>query len=341
MWMPASDRRLTIQGLAWFKENGGCFSRLPLRAKGRVRQAVWDLAQSPAGARIAFRTDSTRLSVRVSNSDTGVMYHMPGTGSNGLALYCGEPYRMRAWVSAVPDPALATFERDLFKDLPPAMREFRLYLPLYKQLKSLDLAFSPGARILPPSPFALPKPVVFYGTSITQGGCAATAGSDFVSAVGRMLNLDVVNLGFSGNGWGEPELAELAAEIDASLFVLDYAGNADEARMKRTLSPFVRILRARHPATPILIVGPLGYTLYGYHAPTRQSQEAKRDIMMGVYLQWRKKGDANIHFADGLSLLPFDLDGGHVDGVHPTTHGFLVMAERLAPYVARILLPYG
>ena len=340
-WIPATDRRLTVQGLAWFRENRGTYSRLPLRAKGRVREAVWGLAQAPASARIAFRSDTTTLSVRVANADTGVMYHMPGTGSNGLALYCGEPYRMRAWVSAVPDQAQATFERELFKDLDPSMREFRLYLPLYKQMNALDLAFSPGARLLPPSPFALPKPVVFYGTSITQGGCAATAGSDFISALGRMLNLDVVNLGFSGNGWGEPELADLVAEIDASLFVLDYAGNADEARLRRTLPVFVRILRAAHPRTPILIIGPLGYTSYGYHEPTRQSQEAKRDLMMSVYLRCRKQGDRNIHFADGLSVLPFDLDGGHVDGCHPTTHGFLVMAERLAPYVAQILLPYG
>lgn len=337
-WMPAADGRLTVRGLHWFKENGGSFSRLPLRAKKTVRPPVWELAQSPASGRIAFRSDTTSMAVRVTNPDAGHMGHMASSGSNGLVLYSGRPGRMRPWATAIPDIAAPSFESMLFQGIGKKVREFRLYMPLYKGMQSLELGLSKGARILKPSPAAVDGPAVFYGTSITQGGCASTAGSDFVSTVGRMLNVDVVNLGFSGNGQGDPELAELMAEIDAALYVLDYTANTDAAGLKRTLPKFLDILRAKRPRTPILLMTPLCYSRMDFMPGCRLGQEEKRDVTIDHYIRRRKSGDANIHLADGFALIHFGADCAYVDGVHPADHGFRLMAERLAPYIEHILL---
>ncbi|MDP2988975.1 MAG: SGNH/GDSL hydrolase N-terminal domain-containing protein, partial [Kiritimatiellota bacterium] len=154
-WISAADRRLTVRGLAWFRENRGRFCRVPLRAKGKVSDGVWALAQCPASAHVAFRSDTTELAVRVTNENIGLMPHMAASGSNGLALQCGAPLRMRPWGVAKPDLNAPSFERSLFKGIPAAMREFRLYLPLYKGLETLALGFSRRARILPPSAPAL------------------------------------------------------------------------------------------------------------------------------------------------------------------------------------------
>jgi len=337
-WLSAADGRFTVRGLAWFAENQGRFCRLPLRAAGKVREPVWQLAQCPASARIAFRSNATSLSARFTNADTGFMDHMACTGSNGLFLYSGAPGRMRPWAVSRLDMSTVSCECTLFAGVEKKMREFRLYLPLYKGLESLELGLNRGTRVLPPSPLAVDKPVVFYGTSITQGGCASTAGSDFVSTLGRRLNLDVVNLGFSGNGQGEPELAELIGEIDASLYVLDYLANVDAPRLRRTLPRFVEILRRQRPQTPILLLTNLCYSQYDFSPGTRQALEDKRDITMEFYVRQRRRGDGNIHLADGFGLIPFGTDAAYVDGAHPADHGFQLMAERLAPFVEQILL---
>jgi lysophospholipase L1-like esterase len=338
-WLPATDRKLTVQGLAWFHENRDTFFRLPLRAQKLVREPVWHLAQCPASARIAFRSDTSSLAVRATLRDTNHMPHMPMTGSNGLALFAGEPGgKLRPWRTAVPDQTAPSFERELLTNVPTKMREFRLYLPLYKALDKLEIGFTPGATILRPSPYALPRPVVFYGTSITQGGCANTAGTDFVSNIGRLLNLDVVNLGFSGNGKGEPELARLIAEIDASLYVLDYAANTHAAEMRKTLPVFIEILRGRRPLTPILLVSQVAYAGLNFDPAIRERLDGTRECLMDNFLRQRRKGDRNIHFVDGYGLIPFGAESATVDGGHPTDHGFRLMADRLAPALEHILL---
>ncbi|MBI4025967.1 MAG: SGNH/GDSL hydrolase family protein [Verrucomicrobia bacterium] len=337
LWLDASDRRLTTRGLWWRAENKGVFNRLPLRAQSVVREAVWTLAKAPSSARVCFKSDTTRLSARAANEALAPMAHMPGTGHSGLALYVGAPFRMRPWRMAVPSLDKPSYEAVFFENLPRAMREYTLYLPLYNNLVKLELGFSRGARIEAPSAPALRKPVVFYGTSITQGGCASTAGSDYVSTVGRLLNLDVINLGFSGNGCGEPEVARLVGEIDAGLFVLDYAGNVQTPGLKKTLPEFYRILRRRHPRTPILLLSMICFSHVSYSIQHREGHEAKRDVMIHFYSRMRRAGDHNLHFVDGSALIPFGMDAAYVDGVHPSDHGFRIMAERLAPFIEMIL----
>lgn len=327
-----------MRGLAWWHENGGRFSRLPLRAEGVVREIVWTLAQQPAGARIVFCTDSPRLHLRMTNTDVGTHATMSAMGSSGVSLYCGEPYRQRYWSSYVPQPPETTLTCAMFENVPRKMREFTLYLPPYQALKEIEIGIEPGVAIEPPSAHALDKPVVFYGTSITQGGCASTAGAHFVPTVGRLLNLDMVDLGFSGNGQGEPEVAEFISEIDAALFVLDYVGNVDQAGLSATLPRFIEVLRARHPQTPIALASCITFSWAAYDDIWLERLEETRDIMMGIYLDCRRAGDRNVHFIDGSMLLPFGTDGAFADSVHPTDHGFAMMAERIAPIIERIVL---
>lgn len=336
-WHDAGSRRLPVRGLAWFDPHDPRWCRLPPRAERKVRPAVWSLSQHLAGARICFKTDSSRIVLRVKRGAEGVMPHMPATGSHGMALYEGRGATMRPWCGVVPDPAQPEYERELFRDIPKQMREFTLYLPLYSSLKRLSIGLLPGAVIKPPTPLSLAKPVVFYGTSITQGGCASLPGSDHVATIGRRLNLDVINLGFSGNGQGEPEVAEFISEIDAALFVLCYSENADQAKLLRTLQPFIRIIRRRHPHTPILLVGALSFWQQAYSAGSVMDHERKNDIMRETCLRLRRAGDSRIQFVHGAAIMPPGSDAAFVDGVHPTDHGFQIMAERLVPVIRESL----
>jgi lysophospholipase L1-like esterase len=256
-----------------------------------------------------------------------------------VQLYSGTPRRLKPWATAIPDTESLSFERPLFENLAPQMREFRLYLPLYCPLDKVEIGLDAGAKILAPTAPDVAKPVVFYGTSITQGGCASATGHDFVSMVGRLINVETINLGFSGNGLGEKEVARFISEIDASLFVLDYAANVYSAELRRTLPHFVDILRAERPDVPILLMSNVYFAAAAYTEQSRRDEmENRRDVAMEFYVSRRKRGDRNIHFADGFGLLPYGVDGAFVDGIHPTDHGFALMAQRLVPIIEQILL---
>jgi len=340
-WLAATDARLAVRGLWWYEQNGRSFCRLPVQAQGQVRDAVWALAQCPAGANLCFRSDTTRMHVRAKLQERVPFAHMPTSGHSGLALYAGAPYNMRPAGVAFPEVDALEFEREIFSGRSASMRDYALYLPLYNGLEMLELGVSRGACLAPPSPLAHDQPVVFYGTSITQGGCAHNPGADFVSILGRMLNLETINLGFSGNGRGEPEMARLVAQINARLYVLDYVANADAARLRHTLPRFVRILRAAHPQTPIALLSRVVFTEDCLAAEGMRRHEELRDIVMRGYLRARRAGDRNLHFIDGNALIPFGADLAYSDGAHPSNVGFQMMAQGLAPQLRRILLLEG
>jgi lysophospholipase L1-like esterase len=337
-WIDAFDKRVALRGLGWLPENRRKknFRRLPDRAAKPLSEGVQSLSHCPSSVFLSFFTDSPDISVRMTVGDLGQMDHMPATGMSGAELYFRDgPH----WYTAAVAKASLTeleFTRSLLEGAPRERREYRLYLPLYKKLDQLAIGIAPGS-LIEPAP-ADTKPVFFYGTSITQGGCANTAGSDFVSNLGRRLDTEVINFGFSGNGKGEPEIARLISELDLEILVLDYVANVDAALLRRTLPEFVAIFRAKHPTTPIVLISNVPYDQTLWNARTRADLEGKRDVMMAFYLAAKEAGDTNLHFIDGHGLLPIGASGMYVDGVHPTSGGFSVIAERLAPQIARILL---
>ena len=215
-------------------------------------------------------------------------------------------------------------------------RDYRLYLPLYKELTQLYIGLDEEAQVFVDNEKAN-KPIVFYGTSITQGGCANTSGTDYVSIIGRELNSDVINLGFSGNGMGEPEVAQLIAEIDAKLFVLDYNANVNVEQLCQTLPVFTDIIRSSHPTAPILYVLPTFHGKITLQESVARYYEDKRDLMVAEYSRRRNLNDQNIHFADGYALCDYGCDSALVDCVHPTDYGFRIFASRLLPYLEMIL----
>src|SRR5690242_11892637 len=173
-WIPATSTEVEVDGLPWFTENQGELYRLPLKLEKTFRPAVWNLAKSPSGGRIRFRTDSVAIAVRLEYPSPPNMANMHAFGQTGVDLYADGTYI----ASAVADKDAApgkTYERPLLQR-PAARRverEIVLYLPLYKPVKVLGIGIDKEAKVSRARAFAVPRPVVFYGTSITQGGCAS------------------------------------------------------------------------------------------------------------------------------------------------------------------------
>jgi lysophospholipase L1-like esterase len=203
-------------------------------------------------------------------------------------------------------------------------------------VKVLGIGLDPQAHVQPAKPFALTKPIVFYGTSITQGGCASRSGMSYQAILGRMLNADFVNLGFSGNGLGEPELARTVAGLDASCFVLDFAQNNPTVEsLAQAYAPFLETVRSKRPETPILVITPIYSSRESWSRDARL--EDMREWIRQVAAQRIAAGDRHIEIVEGTDLLGPSRGDGLVDGTHPNDLGFQWMAEGLAGRIAKVL----
>jgi lysophospholipase L1-like esterase len=333
-WLPLPSSELEIDGLPWFAQNGGEFFRLPAASKDKFPLPVWNLAKSPSGARIRVRTDSTTLAVRLEYPSPPDMRNMHAFGQTGVDLYLDGMYRGTAIADKEARPG-KIYEHVYFSARPRSWREATLYLSLYKPVKVISVGVDPDARLEKARSFAAAKPVVFYGTSITQGGCASRSGMSYQAVLGRLLNIDFVNLGFSGNGKGEPEVAEAVSQIDASCFVLDFAqNNATVASLRQVYAPFLERLRTAHPDLPILAITPI---YAAREAIGATENDGMREHIRQVVSQRIGAGDRNLQLVEGTDLLGPSRSDGLVDGTHPNDLGFQWMAEGLAPRLRRML----
>jgi len=333
-WMPVTSAKVDVAGLPWFQENHGEFWRLPVRSKDTFPKEVWNLALDPTGGRIRFRTDSSSVALRLEWPHPPGMRNMHFFGQSGVDLYVHDTYRG----TAVPDKDAVpgkVYEHVYFRNQPRVMRDITIYLALYSPVKVLEIGLDKNAAVELAVPFAVTRPLVFYGTSITQGGCASRAGMSYQAILGRRLNLNHVNLGFSGNGKGEASVARAVAEIDASMFVLDFAqNNSDVDSLAQVYDPFIGTLRERHPDTPIVAITPI---YAASEATGGQRNEQMRALIRKVVSRRIAAGDTHLQLVEGTDLLGPSRVDGLVDGTHPNDLGFQWMADGLAERLRKVL----
>ncbi len=332
-------RALGIEGQGW-RDTKAPFDRLPARSEGVVREAVWGLSRHSAGLCVRFLTDSPEIKVRWTlTSGRLAMPHMTATGVSGLDLYVrGDDGRPHWLASGQPKEPGASQSATLAKGLPAGRREYLLYLPLYNGVTSVEVGVDDGHALAPghPRPPEEARPVVFYGTSITQGACASRPGMAHVAILGRRLDRPVINLGFSGNGKMEMELAELLAGIDASAYVLDCLPNMTAAEVSERVVPFVQRLRQTRPKTPILLVEDRTYADAPWLKERREQNAARREALKAAHKQLREQGVSGLHYLEGANLLGDD-EEATVDGSHPTDLGFVRMADAFEPVLKTAL----
>ena len=234
---------------------GARYERFPDSLRNISRAPLWNLSRNSAGMAIRFRSNSTTIAAKWVTLFNTHMNHMTDTGVKGLDLYCLQKNGNWRFVNSA-RPKGKTNQATIIKNMYPEEREYMLYLPLYDGLISLSIGVDSLATIsLPLVDYPIRKnPVVFYGTSILQGGCASRPGMAHTNIISRRLNRECINLGFSGNAFLDLEVAKVIAEIEASVFVLDFVPNASVAKMKERMETFYRIIRNKHPDTPIIFI---------------------------------------------------------------------------------------
>jgi lysophospholipase L1-like esterase len=266
------------------------------------------------------------------------MPHMPATGVSGLDLYVKADDGRWRWVGVGQPQESKLNTSTLVAGLPPGRRDFLLYLPLYNGVASVELGV-PEGRVIeksPPRRAESRKPIVFYGTSITQGGCASRPGMAHTAILGRWLDRPVINLGFSGSGRMEPEMATLLAELDPAVYVLDCLPNMSAAEVATRVDPFVRTLRKAHPETPIVMAEDRPYTSGTVLPGPRNHNADNHAALKMIYDRLLADGIRGLYYLPG-SLQAGDDGEDTVDGAHPTDLGFLRMADGFEPVLSKAL----
>lgn len=322
-------RDLGVEGRGW-NETKAFYDRFPTKAEATVRPAVWSLSENSAGMLVRFVSDATEIRARWDlTSPKLAMPHMPATGVSGLDLYVKTPAGKWHWL-AVGIPNAQSNSVTLVTGLPTGSREYILYLPLYNGVKLVEVGIPEKSTIAKAQPWGdgERKPIVFYGTSILQGGCASRPGMVHTAILGRRFNWPTLNFGFSGNGKMEIEIADLLAELNPAVYVLDCLPNMTSTQVKERVEPFVLRLRKAHPETPIVLVEDRTYS-NAFLIPAKQKRqtEARAELTI-AYDNLQKSGVKNLIYVKGDSLLGDDGEAT-VDGSHLTDLGFMRQAEQL------------
>jgi hypothetical protein len=335
LWYDA--KLLPIEGQGWLDTKFD-FSRLPGKAEGVVRSAVWNLSLHSSGIVVRFFSNATTIHVSWTLiSDQLAMPHMPATGVSGLDLYVRDSHDHWRWL-ACPRPAGQSNTLQLVSGIPAIKREYMLYLPLYNGISSLEIGIPKDSTLFaaPERPQNRRKPIVFYGTSITQGCCASRPGMTHPAILGRRFDRPIINLGFSGNGRMEIEVVKLIREINAAVYVIDCLPNIDAEVVEANTKPCIEILRKSHPATPILLVEDRSYANSFLVSANRERNLTSRAALRKIYNQLKSAGDKHLYYLEGENLLGDDNEGT-VDSSHPSDLGFMRQADAFAKVLGPIL----
>ena len=330
-----------VQGQAFYgQERENFYNRFPAKAKGTVRDAVWALSLRTAGESIVFTTDADKITVRYQVSRSHAMPHMPATGVTGVDLYTYDRDGKEVYLSGkyqFKDTVSFTYTPINIEKKPKSHR-YTLYLPLYNDVKWMEIGVEDGAEFRF-EPVVPAKPIVAYGTSICQGACASRPAMAWTNILQRRLGHEVVNMGFSGNAFMENEVIDLLAEIDAKVYILDampnICGFKEPEAIRDTVLNAVRRLRAARPETPILIADHAGYPNSLANPDAKRKQNNALQMQKAAYQILVDEG------VKGLYYLSYDEIGMHqdvtVEGVHMSDYGMVTYADAYEKKLREIL----
>ena len=313
------------------------YERLPSSLEGVSREPVWYLGRHSAGLYIRFRSNSTSIHARWESTFNNTMTHMTDTGTKGLDLYALVDGEWRHVCSAQPQGKKS--ERCIIANMDPVEREYMLYLSLYDGVKSLEIGVDEGSMLDLPAVDrpSREKPVVMYGTSILQGGCANRPGMAHTNIIGRRLDREVINLGFSGNALLDMEIAELMASVeDPGLYVLDYVPNASADAIDQVGEQFFRIIRDAHPEVPVVFIEDVIFPHTIFDNKILEEVTKKNIAQKRLFKKLKKSGEKRIYYISAEGMIGDDGEAT-VDATHFTDLGAMRYVDHVLPVIKRAL----
>ncbi|MDD4293001.1 MAG: SGNH/GDSL hydrolase family protein [Bacteroidales bacterium] len=317
------------------------FSRLPIERKSEFRKDLWDIGRSSAGMAVRFSSNSTSIAARWTLVQNASMGHMPSTGIKGMDLYTLDGDK---WIYIGTARPSAKIENNSFfiKGMKPEQREYIAYFPLYDGVTNVEIGIDSTAQISKPKNNILVRQpekkgsILFYGTSITQGGCATRPGMGYTAILERMTGRETFNLGFSGNGRLDKSMAKTICDINASIVVLDCLPNCTDKIVRDSAYIFIKMILDKRPATEIFMVENPEFPQTAVDMKMAKELKDEDAEWLKVYEGLRKEGYKKLHYVQGAGLIGNDNEPT-VDGVHLTDLGFLRFSQELYKHLRKVL----
>jgi len=349
VWWKFSDSNYSsIEGLGWPGEKYGSIQRLPDRFNDHVSMSTWDQSIQSAGLSIRFVSNAPEILVRYKLSEPIGSQSISAAGGNGVDLYAIDSDGLWHWASG--QSTISESVQFAFKQLRPndnfhkLGREYQLFFPLSNSIKELYIGVPEGS-LFKLMPSRNEKPVVVYGSSVSMDGDASRPGLAWTNILSRKLDRTVVNLGFSANGLPEKEMLDCINEIDARIFVFNgildpNISNLDSIELVRTITETVKLIREKHPVTPILFSEHAGYT-NSYLVGNRLSLSERINKTLHAAISQLKIEGENALYLLTQKELGFDLDEMS-DGTHPNDLGMKCYADAFEKKLREIFMePVG
>ena len=341
----ATKAPFELYGLYYESDKG--FMRVTEDVSAQCNDGVKHLAEHSAGGRIKFSTNSAKIGIKVFYKIFYDFGHMPRSGSCGFTLV--DETDGKNFIMGISYPAFSkdnsvdkhAWNRDMDCQISldaswgtrGGTRQYCLYMPSYAGVKSVEIALDVGAEVFGGRKYEDGKSVLYYGSSITQGGCASRPDNTYQAHISKWTNTDYVNLGFSGSARGEKAMAEYLASFDCNVFVCDYDHNSPSAKeLSERHYPFYKAYRELKKDTPILFVSHPNYDTMG-------ERDERIKVIKETVKKAKAEGDKNVYFLNGKYMCGRNYEertACFVDGCHPTDLGFYRMAKSIRKALAKI-----
>lgn len=335
VWHRAAEEPFSLHGIYYqtpYVENTlGSYMRFPKEVGEAISANTQWFSSISAGGRIRFMTNSPYVAIKCVLSVQAPHRNSNFLGTHGFGVYANNVYHGSIAQADV-------LSKDAVDDLyvfegvcglpTQSLEEICLTMPLYNKVRELYIGLKEGCSLQAAPAYEHSKRVVFYGSSITQGGCASHSGNDYENMLSRWLRTDYINLGFSGNAKGEQGMAEYIASLnDMSVLVMDYDYNAPTVEhLQATHYPFYETIRKTHPKLPIIFVS-------NANIEYLSNGEDRREVILNTYKKAKKQGDKNVWFVDGKNIYGKSGIGGRdlctVDCIHPNDLGMYRIAKAI------------
>ena len=344
--------QIEIGGIPDPEINGGQFYRMDYAKslteggnyyKNHMNNNIQNNNWHTSGGTIRFRTTSKTLTIMATmHHATGAGDRFTGRGMAGFDLYTGtgtDRVYLGGRMQNFTNTSMMT-ESVALPEGVDGYNEILINMPLYSGVTNILITLDADSLIAEPLERDYDKPILFYGSSITQGACASRPGVAFPNMVCRMLNADCRNLGYSSGAKGEDDTIAYLAQQEMCAFVMDYDHNAGLQQLKDTHYKLYKAVREAQPDLPIIMVSRPIFTPEYANTPSDEDEDRIKTIE-STYKKAKAAGDKNVYFINGYEdFFPMQdelADLYSSDMRHPNDTGMYYMGLAIYEVLAPVL----